>query len=185
MRDETRTMTREQTFVVDTRPFKHWLRHGSVVGILAGIIFAIFEMLINVVQGQSFFGPLRLISSIVLGPEATQATYPLATAAIAGVIVHMILSALYGVVFVYALVLTRQLGVSTALLLFYGSLVGFLLWVTNFIVIAPLLFPQFTQVNQFLHGFVAHTFFYGTVLGVYVAAVRPGRATVEIPGQLP
>lgn len=92
-----------------------------------------------------------------------------------GLIIHMILSAIYGVIFVYLLFYARHLTTSTGLLLVYGSLFGLVLWVINFLVIAPIAFPQFTQVDQFWNGFLAHTFFYGTVLGAYVAMVRPGR----------
>jgi uncharacterized membrane protein YagU involved in acid resistance len=130
------------------------------------------EMIMNVlILGAPFFGPLRLISSIVLGTQALQPSYPLATALIVGVIVHMILSSIYGVVFVYLLSWLRQSNAAVILQLIYGAIYGLALWVLDFLVIAPTLFPQFTNVNQFWNGFVAHTFFFGLVLGLYVAIV--------------
>ena len=137
-------------------------------------------MLMNVILGEPFLGPLRLISSIVLGTEALQPSYPIVTAGLVGLIVHMILSMIYGLIFVYILKWIGQLHVSTGLLLLYGSLFGLLLWLVNFMVIAPAAFPQFTQVNQLWNGFVAHTFFYGTVLGAYVANTLSQEHPVEI-----
>jgi uncharacterized membrane protein YagU involved in acid resistance len=144
-------------------------KHGLIGGIVAGIVFAISEMLINVILGEPFLGPLRLISSIALGTEALQPTYSIVTAGLVGLIVHMILSMIYGLIFVFILKWIGQLHVSTGLLLLYGSLFGLVLWLVNFMVIVPAAFPQFTQVNQLWNGFVAHTFFFGAVLGAYVA----------------
>lgn len=152
--------------------------HGIVGGIVAGIIFAMAEMVMAVLMGGDFFGPLRMIGSIALGIGALSPTYPLGSAFVVGVVVHMILSAIYGVVFVYLLAFANQLGTSAGLLLLYGSIFGLALWILNFLIIAPIAWPQFTMVDQFWMGFVAHTFFFGTVLGGYVAATRPGRAWV-------
>lgn len=152
--------------------------HGIIGGIVAGIIFALAEMIISVATGGPFFGPLRLISSIALGVEAVDPSYPFLTAGLVGLIVHVLLSALYGVIFVSLLAANKQLQASTGLLLLYGSVFGLLLWVVNFLVIAPAAFPQFTEVNQFLNGFLAHTFFYGTVLGAYVANTLSNRTAI-------
>lgn len=159
----------------DRGPAGPLLLHAVTGGIIAGIVFAMAEMFINLIFGRPFFGPLRLISSIALGAEALDPAYSLVTAAVVGLIIHMILSAIYGVIFVYLLFYAGHLSTSTGLLLVFGSLFGLALWVINFLVIAPIAFPQFTQVDQFWNGFLAHTFFYGTVLGAYVAMVRPGR----------
>ncbi|MBI4320837.1 MAG: hypothetical protein HY675_20280 [Chloroflexi bacterium] len=159
---------------VEQRQAGSLLLHGVIGGVIAGIVFAMFEMVVAMVMGGSFFDPLRMIGSMALGSGALLPTYPLATAAIVGLVMHMMLSAIYGVIFVYLLAYTNQLAGSTSLLLLYGSLVGLGLWIVNFLIIAPFVWPQFTMVNQFWMGFVAHTFFYGTVIGGYIAAVRPG-----------
>ena len=155
--------------------------HGIIGGIVAGLIFAVAEMFMNLTLGKPFFGPLKMISSIVLGTQALQPTYSFATAAITGLIVHMLLSMVFGVIFVY-LVTAVQRGRGTGELLAYGTAYGVALWIINFFVIGAAFFPQFLQVNQFWNGFVAHAFFFGTVLGWYTAEVQSGMA-VEIPAQ--
>ena len=150
--------------------------NGIVGGIIAGIVFVMAEMLMNVlILGKPFLGPLRLISSILLGTQAIQLSYPLATSLIVGVIVHLVLSSIFGVVFVYLLSWLKQLNVSAILQLVYGAIYGLVLWVLDFLILAPVFFPQFTRVNQFWNGFVAHTFFFGLVLGIYVAIVYSQR----------
>lgn len=156
----------------DPRVGGQLFRHGVVGGTSAGIIFAITEMLMNFAMGRPFLGPLRLISTMVLGPQAIEPSYPWTTVLLRGGAVHLVLSAFFGVIFMYLLAAVRLLGSGTGRLVVYGTLYGFLLWVVNFVIIAPIFFPQFTPVDQFWNGFVAHTFFYGTILGGYVAAVR-------------
>lgn len=170
-------ISRRVIMAVEQRQARSLLLHGVIGGIIAGIVFAMFEMVVAMMMGDSFFAPLRMIGSMVLGTEALMPTYPLLTAAMVGLIVHMILSAIYGAIFVYLLAYTDQLVGSTGLLLLYGSLFGLALWIVNFLIIAPFVWPQFTMVDQFWMGFVAHTFFFGTVLGGYVAAARPGGVT--------
>lgn len=163
---------------VQGRSHRQLLLHGIVGGIIAGLVFAVADMIMAVVvMGAPFYAPLQMIGAIVLGPQTMEPTYPLAQAAVVAIVLHMVLSALYGVIFVYLLALGRQLGASTPALLVYGSLFGLALWVANFLIIAPIAFPWFAMVNQFWLGFVAHTFFFGTVIGAYVAATRPAGAT--------
>ncbi len=163
------------------QPTRQLLTHGIIGGILAGVAFVMVDMILAAVQmGAPFYAPLRMMGAIALGSQALQESYPFVQAAVAAVAVHMVLSALYGVVFVYLLAAFRQLRASTGALLAYGSIFGLALWVLNFLIIAPIAFPWFGMVNQFWFGFVAHTFFYGTVLGAYVGATRPG--TVESYG---
>lgn len=146
---------------------------GAAEGVLAGIVFAAAEMLMNLALGESVFGPLRLIASVVLGREALRPDFPLMTAAFTGVVVHLLFSILFGIIFLYLLKALRVSRPTTSRLLVYGSIYGFVLWLINFYVIAPMAFPQFLQANQFWNGFIAHTFFYGAFLGLYLQMTRP------------
>jgi hypothetical protein len=49
---------------------------------------------------------------------------------------------------------------------------GLPLWLVNFYIIAPAVFPWFTNANPVVQ-FLAHTFFFGTALGIYLERVRP------------
>jgi uncharacterized membrane protein YagU involved in acid resistance len=167
---------------IDQKPKIRLFWQGVAGGIISGIIFAMAEMILNVLLGKPFFGPLKLISSIVLGIQAVAPTYPLASAAVVGLIVHMVMSMIFGLTFIYLLAAVRQVQAPTGRLLVYGALFGIALWVVNFLILAPVLFPQFTKVNQFWNGFFAHTFFFGTMIGGYVSIVKPKHEVVQGQG---
>ena len=145
-----------------------WLRYGILGGIIAGIAFAMFEMVMALVLNGSdaFFMPLRMIGGIGLGQSALDPATSLLTAGGAGLVIHMILSMMYGVVVAAVLSLIPQLSGSRTAVLVSASVAGFALWILNFYVFAQAFgwtwFPNNTNAAV---QFVAHTFFFGTVLG--------------------
>jgi hypothetical protein len=163
-----------------------WVKHGLIGGLIAGIIFALFEVIAAAVMmgPDAFFVPLRMIGAIVLGPQALEPSYPLIPAALAGTGVHVVLSLLFGLIFGVIGAVVPALARTTAGLIVAGSLFGLALWLVNFFVIAPVAgwtwFPERTDpIIQFL----AHTFFFGTVLGIWVdraAAALPGVRAAEV-----
>ena len=161
---------------VEQRPTRELLLHGILGGLVAGIVFILAEMVMAVALGGNFLDPLRVIGSVTLSMFTYPPAFGLETTAIVALIAHFILSAIYGLIFTYFMAYTDQLGANAGLLLLYGMVFGFVLWLVNFLIIAPFAFPQFGMIDPFWQGFVAHTFFYGTVLGGYTAATRAGRA---------
>lgn len=91
-------MTTSVTAVGQRPEVSRWIRHGIIGGVLAGLVFAMFEMVMAVVQmgGEAFFMPLRMIGGIALGEQALSPETSLLMAGGAGVLVHMMLSATYG-----------------------------------------------------------------------------------------
>lgn len=147
-----------------------WWKHAAIAGVIAGIVFAMFEMIMAALLKGAFFGPLRMISAIVLGPAAITPDYPAVTAIVVGIVVHMVLSIIFGIVFAAIVSFVPQLARSTTVLLVTASIFGLALWLVNFYVLAPVFgwnwFP--TQTNPIVQ-FFAHTFFFGTVLGWYLS----------------
>jgi uncharacterized membrane protein YagU involved in acid resistance len=116
--------------------------------------------------------PLRPIGAIALGEEALQSDYSLVTAGVVGLVVHMALSAVFGLVFGVIAGAVAALRASALVLIVSATIFGFLLWIVNFYVIAPAAFPWFENADTMVQ-FIAHTFFFGTVLGLLLAW-RPG-----------
>lgn len=154
---------------------------GSIVatGITAGIIFAAFEMAAAaILMGFGAVAmPLRMIGAMVLGAQALDPGYPLATAAMTGVIVHLILSIVFTGIF--AAIAAPMLAAS-GVMMTSGSLAvagigfGIVLWLVNFYLVAPVAgwtwFPERTNpVVQFL----AHAFFFGCAAGWMLGRGRP------------
>lgn len=154
-------------------PISGWVKLGLIGGIFAGLVFAMFEMVMAAVLNgaDAFFAPLRMIGAMVLGQQALQADYSLIAAAAAGVGVHMVLSMMFGLAVAAATRYVPALSSSSTRLLAWTSVAGLGLWVMNFYVIAPIAgwnwFPDNTNA---LVQFFAHTFFFGTSLGIYLNA---------------
>lgn len=147
-----------------------WITAGIVAGLLAGIVFIVFELIQASILTPSVYGPLRLISAIVLGKGALPPppVASLGTVIPVGLVVHFILSALWGVIFGAAAGLIGALRGSRTVLIVAASVFGLALWIVNFYVIAPFAFPWFAMTNPVVQ-FFAHTFFYGTALGLILA----------------
>ena len=141
------------------------LRQGAIGGIVAGLVFAAFEMIATAaMQGaNALFMPLRMIGAIALGPAALEPSYALPAAALAGVGVHMALAIVYGIVFAAVFGGLRSVWGMTALGVAYGTA----LWLLNFYLIAPAAYPWFEQADPMLQ-FLAHAVFFGAVLGFWV-----------------
>jgi hypothetical protein len=147
-----------------------WAGHAINGGLVAGLAFAIFEMLAGAVQmGVSgTFTPLRMIAAIVLGGEALDPTYPLFSVITVALAAHLILSVAFALIFVATVQPTASMR-STNTLMLSTSIYGLGLWLVNFYVIAPTMgWNWFVEDANPLVQFLAHTFFYGWMLGAWL-----------------
>jgi len=155
-----------------------WVKQGMLGGVIAGLVFAMFEMVMAALMNgaEAFFMPLGMIGAMVLGSEALDPGYPLATAALAGAAVHMVMSGMFGMVFGLLASAVPALARSTGALVIAASVFGLLLWLVDFYVVAPAAgwdwFPNGT--NETVQ-FLAHAVFFGAVLGLYLDRVRSSR----------
>jgi hypothetical protein len=144
------------------------LSEGIGAGIIAGVIFAMVEILGAAMMGNPALMPVRMFASVVLGKAAMQG--PLGAALVVGTIAHLALSAVSGIV--YGLVSSRfseatrtsfgrQAGI--------GVLFGLAVWFVNFQVIARFLYPWFLGSPQFMQALM-HGLFFGLPLALIFAA---------------
>jgi hypothetical protein len=148
-----------------------WVLAGVIMGIIAGIIFAMFEMIVAAIMGQGFWTPMMMIGAIGLGKGALppQPSIGLATVAPVGLVIHMVLSMMFGVVFGAVASAIGALRRSRWALIGAATVFGFALWIVNFYIIAPIAFPWFAMANPVVQ-FFAHTFFFGTALGLLLSS---------------
>jgi hypothetical protein len=145
---------------------------GAIGGIIAGVVFALFEMATAFVMMGGMDAaamPLRMIGGIAIGSQALEPSYPLATAAGAGIGVHMALSAIYGGLF-GAGVWAFGRSASTGLIVGAAVVFGLALWAGNFFVVAPIAgWNWFPQMTDPVVQITAHGLFFGVPLGLWVA----------------
>jgi hypothetical protein len=151
-----------------------WVKHGVIAGVLGGITFVVYEMVFVLLTrgAHAVLMPLRLIGAIALGQRALDPGYSLLVSGGVGAVVHLMFSALFGVVFALLAWVVPALWESTPALLASASAWGLLVWAVNFHLIAP------WAGLAWLPGrstpwvpFLAHTFGFGTVLGIYLDSV--------------
>jgi uncharacterized membrane protein YagU involved in acid resistance len=154
-------------------PLASRLLRGAVGGVLAGMVFAAVTMWFTDSTAGKADMPLRMISTIVKGDQAMAAG---TTSVGLGVLVHLVLSALFGMLFALAVPRLRSNG-TVALA---GTLYGALLYVVNFLVLAPLAFSVFKMANQPFELF-AHIVF-GTLLSFafFGSGARHGEPVLAI-----
>jgi hypothetical protein len=139
------------------------------MGVAAGGVSLIFEMIAAGTMGQSAFDPLRMIAAVVLGEGKLpiQPTSGLAIVVPVALAVHYALSAIYGAVFGIAVAQIGALRRDRMVLVGAATVFGLLLWLVNFYAIAPIAFPWFSMADPVVQ-FMAHALF-GTALGLSLA----------------
>lgn len=154
---------------------------GAGGGIIAGVLFGLLQILISAAAGQPPLLAFQVISSMVLGGQALTPGYPAGTAMATGIALHLLFSAMYGVAFSMFLAFIRQMGAPGSVVIVLGAIYAGILWIVNFLVFAPLLFPQLGFASSsgvpasFWVGFSTGHIIYGVALGTYVAAARSWR----------
>lgn len=154
------------------------LVHGVLGGVVAGIVFALSEMVMAMLMGMSALVPLQMIGAIALGPGVLPPTEATPTTVFVALVVHMMLSAIYGAVLALAALVIPALRSSIGVLTAVGAVYGLAIWLVNFYVVAPFVFPWFVMASPLVQ-FIAHVFFFGAVLGSYLGIqLARRRATV-------
>ncbi|HLL83283.1 MAG TPA: hypothetical protein VK420_11550 [Longimicrobium sp.] len=155
------------------------LLDGVVGGQMAGGLFALMQMLAAAAGDGSAWLPWRLAASLLLGSGAVSAPAS-ASIVLAGLFVHLMLSAFFGALWAVAArllwpAMRDNLGSHAALAALYGAGV----WLLNVQLIARGMFPWINSYDSPAQVLL-HAFAYGLPLGLYVATrVRAVDAAVE------
>lgn len=159
---------RRSKSVLSTGSLGRTLGVGIIAGVGAGISFALFMMVMDAILGDGFLDWLGQSAAIALGSSALTARSQVSVLVV-GLIVHVSLAALYGAIFAvaarYIAFLRRDLIIAT-------TVFGLGIWVLNFYLFSPWLFPWFDDSPDMLQ-FIAHTVFYGMPLGAILLEFTP------------
>jgi hypothetical protein len=144
---------------------------GAIAGLAGGLAMALVGAVIALAVGADIWHTPKAIGSFLFGPAAVATPGFVAGPVLAGSILHVALSALFGAVF--ALLISRVLRLTTE----YGAPVvgglvfGALIWMIAYFVVAPLFNPLLLEV--YAPSFIIQNLVYGTVTGLVYTAVRP------------
>ena len=139
-------------------------------GIAAGIVFLMLEMiLIATIQGQSPWGPPRMMAAIVMGKDVLPppATFDFGIIMVA-MIIHLMLSMLFGAMLGWA-ISHWQMSLVTALM--GGTAFGLIIYFVDFYGFTAI-FPWFAMARGPI-GIFAHAVFGVVLAGVYHGIAKP------------
>ncbi len=147
------------------------LKQGLGIGLIAGMIFGVMEMVGAVIMGNPPLMPIRMFASTVLGHAALMET-PAVTALLVGVFAHLALSAVFGVIYgvvngAFSATTETRFGRQAAI----GLLAGAMLWLVNFQIIARIAYPWFLGMPQGMQ-MLMHAMFFGLPLGLMYAGTQ-------------
>jgi hypothetical protein len=163
---------------VERREPSELVMHGARAGLIAGLALGGVEIGASFVLRGDPWLPFDFATAIIVGPDALAPTFPLAASLMLGMVIHVLLSLAFGVVFVAGLALTFQLSARPWLILVYGMLFGVTVWEVDFLAVVPVLAPELTGRldlgTQVWNGILSYCLVYGPTLAAYVIRVRPG-----------
>ncbi len=161
---------------------------GAVFGMVASLVMAAFAMMAAATyQHVGFFSPLYHIASTFISPSTLLTSMKNAMAgdvftfvagpAVLGAIIHMMIGAMYGMMFALVAVLLRLRG---AMLVAGGLLWGAMAFVLSSFVALPLAAKIFGSGDQITHmaatvgygTFLAEHLLFGLALGLLLASRR-------------
>lgn len=148
---------------------------ASVAGMLAGMMMAMFSMVVAELDGYGFWAPPRAITAVFFGTENLGSGFE-ADAVIGGVAIHMALSMMFGAGFAVMLAPLRKVNVVAQAMI--GMAFGAGLWAVNTYIIAPIFEGNvFDEAMADWTWIVAHLVF-GGVLGMMYAFWRSDRTAI-------
>jgi hypothetical protein len=154
------------------------VKHGVRAGLLAGLALGVVEIGASSVLRADPWLPFDFATAIIVGPEALAPAFPLAASLTLGIVIHVLLSLVFGVAFVAVLALTFQLSARPWLIMVYGMLFGVTVWEVDFLAVLPVIAPKLTGrldlSTQVWNGILSYCLVYGPTLAAYVIRVRPG-----------
>ena len=152
--------------------------HGVRAGLVAGLVLGLIEIALSTVLRGDPWLPFDFAAAIVVGPEALDSKFPVGASVALGGVIHVMLSAVLGVVFLAGLAVTFQLSARPWLMLLYGAAFAVMVWEVNFLAVLPLIAPklrgQLDLATQLWNGILSYCLVYGPTLATYVIWVRPG-----------
>lgn len=134
---------------------------GAIVGLIAGIVMAMWAMIVAAVMGAGLLAPPQMIAEPLFGPFH-MGTFN-AGAFVVGLMIHMMVSIVFGIIFAAIWQSLAQGGITA---LIGGMMYGLILWVVMSYVIAPVVGSHIAQQMPTWAWIVAHLMF-GGVLGLW------------------
>ncbi len=145
--------------------FKNTVLIGAVSGAAAGMMMGIFEMVIGLLQGMSFFAPLDAIGHIA--NQGVSLMHNSGTLIGEGLVIHMIISMMLGVAFAVIVTQLKALRSNASLAVLFTTAAALAVGVLNEFVIWPALDKSVTSMLHPATFLLGHIVF-GAFVGIAI-----------------
>ena len=146
---------------------------GVSGGLIGGTAMAMIMMVVTAVKGMGFLKPLYLIAATFHQAWAMQTGFALGPFLV-GAMLHMMLSAVFGLVFVVGLAMVTRSGAAVPLWVIAGMVWGMMVLVVNQNIVLPIVDPAMaTAASGLLFWWVVAHLMFGLLLGVVGASLVP------------
>jgi hypothetical protein len=153
--------------------------NGLLFGVAAGVVLALAEVVLAVATGDSPMRPVRMAAGLVLGPPALTPAVSVGTAVLAGLGIHLVLSAVWGLLYSFLDAMLPPDGRGRwEFQAAVGMLFGIFIWLVGFQFVARGYSPSFLEVPQFPQ-IVLHAIFLGLPLAMLFTAAERKRALLD------
>ncbi|MGQ0540161.1 MAG: hypothetical protein ACT4R6_14555 [Gemmatimonadaceae bacterium] len=136
------------------------LKAGALAGIIGGLLLAAFAMMMAVSNGEDILSPVRMIGATFIGPDALDGG---AGIVMYGLILHVVTSIVWGVLF--AAILPRTASVGFALVA--GLIYGLVVMVVMLFLVMPIVNPTMRDaVSPMMTPFAIEHLLFGAALAL-------------------
>ncbi len=146
---------------------------GVWAGLIAGVAFMMLEMfMVWAIKGESPWGPPRMMAAMLMGKDVLPppATFDMGIMMVA-MMIHLALSVVLGLVGAW-IVHRFDMGIALAV----GAAFGWAVYIVNFLVVAPIMFPWFGMARGAISIF-AHVMFGAVLAAAYIGLRRRHQRT--------
>lgn len=131
--------TRDYAIRVRRKEHEYDLLDGLIGGMIGGVLIGLLTMMLFWLVGLGFWMPLKLIATLLMGPEAVASRGFEMMPVLVGMVIHMVLSMTFGAVMVW---LGRYL---PGQVMVRAIALSLLLWVIADFMVLPVIAPTFDR----------------------------------------
>lgn len=142
-----------------------WVKLGLISGILAGIVYIVYELVVAEISGEGLLMPLRRIGAIILGSGVLSPTSAAGAAVVAGIIIALVLAAIYGMAMAVTIGGLPEIRNNARAIIGLTTLWSFVLYIFNYFFFGRTFWKWFFASNSIWQA-IGVAIFFGAIVGL-------------------
>ncbi len=143
---------------------------GALAGLIGGVMMAIIGAVLALAVGDDLWKAPKLIATFVVSPDMVAAPGFLAGPVIIGSLIHLALSALFGIGFGVLTTRIWNMPLSYGAPMVLGFVYGLAIWLVAYFVVLPLVNPLVLEI--YAPAFLIQNLAYGLTTGLVYGILR-------------